>query len=169
MPNESQLQAVRRSPTIESEARLTSESAQKLDAFFADFSSSRLSHLLLDYDGTLAPLRIDRFKSRPWAGYVRDLLNRIQSQKKTRISIVTGRAANEIAPLLSSRLTCRSLGTPRRRAPLSRRPPPTATAPRSCPRTTGSSPRPAAERQPRRTLRSQAQRSGDALARCFYR
>ena len=35
--------------------------------------------MLLDYDGTLAPFRVDRFQALPWAG-VRDLLNQIQNQ-----------------------------------------------------------------------------------------
>jgi trehalose-phosphatase len=55
--------------------------------------------LLLDYDGTLAPFRVDRFKARPWAG-VRELLTRIQKQGRTRMVAITGRPAAEIAPLL---------------------------------------------------------------------
>ena len=55
--------------------------------------------MLLDYDGTLAPFRIDRFKAQPWAG-VRELLNRIQSQGRTHVVVVTGRPAQEILPLL---------------------------------------------------------------------
>jgi trehalose 6-phosphate synthase/trehalose 6-phosphate phosphatase len=55
--------------------------------------------LLLDYDGTLAPFRLDRFKARPWAG-VRELLSRIQKQERTRIVVITGRPAGEIAPML---------------------------------------------------------------------
>ena len=55
---------------------------------------------MLDYDGTLAPFRVDRFKAQPWAG-VRGLLNSIQSQGKTRMVFVTGRPAGEIVPLLA--------------------------------------------------------------------
>ncbi len=55
---------------------------------------------MLDYDGTLAPFRVDRFKARPWAG-VRALLNAIQNRNKTRIVLITGRPAGEIAPLLA--------------------------------------------------------------------
>jgi len=54
---------------------------------------------MLDYDGTLAPFRIDRYKARPWAG-VRELLSGIQAQRRTRIVVITGRPAEEIAPLL---------------------------------------------------------------------
>jgi len=56
--------------------------------------------LLLDFDGTLAPFRVDRFKARPWAG-VRELLARIQEQGRTRLAVITGRPAVEIAPLLA--------------------------------------------------------------------
>ncbi len=55
---------------------------------------------MLDYDGTLASFRVDRFTARPWAG-VRELLNLIQSQKKTRLVVVTGRPPREIQPLLA--------------------------------------------------------------------
>jgi trehalose 6-phosphate phosphatase len=78
---------------------LTSEAADKLDRFFRAFAGAAGASLLLDYDGTLAPFRVDRFQALPWAG-VRDLLNQIQNQGCTRIVIVTGRPAAEILPLL---------------------------------------------------------------------
>jgi trehalose-phosphatase len=59
--------------------------------------------LLLDYDGTLAPFRVDRFKARPYAR-VRELLSRIQNSGRagltTRTVIISGRPAAEILPLL---------------------------------------------------------------------
>jgi trehalose 6-phosphate synthase/trehalose 6-phosphate phosphatase len=55
--------------------------------------------LLLDYDGTLAPFRVNRFTARPWAG-VRELLERIQRQGLTRMAVISGRPAAEIAPLM---------------------------------------------------------------------
>jgi trehalose 6-phosphate phosphatase len=73
--------------------------AEKLRKFFSGFASAAHSLLLLDYDGTLAPFRIDRFKARPWSG-VRESLNRIQDQRKTRIVLISGRPAGEIVPLL---------------------------------------------------------------------
>ena len=81
------------------ETHLNGETIQKLDQFFGAFARGAKPLLLLDYDGTLAPFRIDRFKAQPWAG-VRKLLHRIQKQGKTRIVVVTGRPAAEIAPLL---------------------------------------------------------------------
>jgi trehalose 6-phosphate phosphatase len=78
---------------------LTSEAAEKLDQFFRAFTGAARASLLLDYDGTLAPFRVDRFQAVPWAG-VRELLNQIQVQGFTRIVVVTGRPAAEILPLL---------------------------------------------------------------------
>jgi trehalose 6-phosphate phosphatase len=78
---------------------LNGETAEKLDQFFGTFSGALHALLLLDYDGTLAPFRIDRFRARPWAG-IHELLTNIQNQGRTRIVVVTGRPAGEIAPLL---------------------------------------------------------------------
>jgi trehalose-phosphatase len=78
---------------------LTSEAAERLDSFFGRFAAPVRSVLLLDYDGTLAPFRVDRFKARPWAG-VRELLAEIQRQQRTRMTVITGRPAAEIAPML---------------------------------------------------------------------
>ena len=72
-----------------------------LNEFFNTFSQVTNALLLLDYDGTLAPFRVDRFKARPFTG-VRELLNRIQEHRRiaTRIVFITGRPASEIEPLL---------------------------------------------------------------------
>ncbi|MGA2049450.1 MAG: trehalose-phosphatase [Terracidiphilus sp.] len=78
---------------------MTPEALQRLDAFFETLGNGTKPLLLLDYDGTLAPFRLNRFEARPWAG-VRELLTRIQRQGRTRMAIVTGRPAIEIAPLL---------------------------------------------------------------------
>jgi trehalose 6-phosphate synthase/trehalose 6-phosphate phosphatase len=78
---------------------LRPEAAEKLDTFFRTFVNGATPLLLLDYDGTLAPFRVNRFEARPWAG-ARALLERIQRQGKTRMVVITGRPAGEIAPLL---------------------------------------------------------------------
>ena len=78
---------------------MTHETAEKLDEFFRRFAGGAKPVLLLDYDGTLAPFRVDRFKARPWAG-VRELLARIERQGRTRMAVITGRPAQEIAPML---------------------------------------------------------------------
>jgi trehalose-phosphatase len=84
----------------ESEPGLREETADKLEHFFRAFAGAPSPVLLLDYDGTLAPFRLDRFQAHPWAG-MPELLRRIQQQGRTRISMITGRPAAEIAPLLS--------------------------------------------------------------------
>ena len=83
----------------ESEHQLTSAAADRLDEFFRAFKGTARPCLMLDYDGTLAPFRVDRFRAWPWAG-VRELLAQIQNQGRTRIVVVTGRPAEEIPPLL---------------------------------------------------------------------
>ena len=71
----------------------------RLDEFFGGFGGRGHPLLLLDYDGTLAGFRVDRFTARPWAG-VRELLVGIQRQGRTRMVVITGRPAGEIAPML---------------------------------------------------------------------
>lgn len=78
---------------------MTPEAAQKLQNFFGAFEKSQIPLLLLDYDGTLAPFRVNRFTATPWAG-VRPLLQQIQNHAHTRMAVVTGRPAAEIALLL---------------------------------------------------------------------
>lgn len=78
---------------------MSQETEGKLEEFFRAFAGTRKALLLLDYDGTLAPFRVDRFQAGPWAG-VQEILKRIQKQGCTRMTVVTGRPASEIAPLL---------------------------------------------------------------------
>lgn len=79
---------------------MNSEAAKKLNLFFDGFAGHARPLLLLDYDGTLSPFRVDRFQARPWAG-VRELLTAIQRQGRTRMTVITGRPAAEIAPMLA--------------------------------------------------------------------
>ncbi len=76
------------------------KAAKKLEEFFRALADAPKALLLLDYDGTLADFRVDRFRARPWAG-VRDLLRLIQDQKKTRVAVITGRPAAEIPEMLA--------------------------------------------------------------------
>jgi trehalose 6-phosphate phosphatase len=78
---------------------LDPESAKKLDVFFRTFAGSAHPVLLLDYDGTLSAFRVNRFEARPFAG-VRELLERIQREGRTRMAVITGRPAEEIGPML---------------------------------------------------------------------
>jgi len=72
---------------------------ETIESFFGAFDRSAQPLLLLDYDGTLADFRVDRFKARPWAG-VPEQLNSIQSRTKTRLAVITGRPPEEIPKLL---------------------------------------------------------------------
>ena len=82
---------------------MTPEAADRLDQFFRGFAQGAKPVLLLDFDGTLAPFRVDRFTARPWAG-VRELLAGIQhlgaSGSALRMVVITGRPAGEIGPML---------------------------------------------------------------------
>ena len=71
-----------------------------LDQFFKAVSSSQSPVLLLDYDGTLAPFTTERNKAFPYPG-VSDLLALIQSDTKTRLVIISGRAIDDVLPLLN--------------------------------------------------------------------
>lgn len=79
---------------------LKAEAIETVRNFFATFSSGARPLLLLDYDGTLAPFQVDRFQAHPWPG-LRELLQRIQQQGRTQMIVITGRPAEEIAPLLA--------------------------------------------------------------------
>jgi trehalose 6-phosphate phosphatase len=87
----------------ENEDALLSPQA-KLDDFFQSVAAAKKSALLLDFDGTLAPFRIDPAKVRPWAGVV-SLLEAIQQTNRTRIAIVTGRPAANVASQLHMKKT----------------------------------------------------------------
>ena len=73
--------------------------AEQLENFFSSLRSAQAPLLLLDYDGTLADFRVDRFTARPWSG-VRELLTQIQNDGRTQIRVITGRPAIEINQLL---------------------------------------------------------------------
>lgn len=72
--------------------------------FLRSLASARQSALLLDYDGTLAPFRVDPSKVRPWGGVV-NLLEAIQRSERTRLAIITGRPARDVAMQLGLRHT----------------------------------------------------------------
>ena len=78
---------------------MESREAEKLQHFFCSVASAKTPLLLLDYDGTLADFRINRFDARPWAG-VRELLAEIQKDSRTELRVITGRPAAEINPML---------------------------------------------------------------------
>ncbi len=91
------------SPAIQSDS-VADRSLSHLESFFQSLAAAGASALLLDFDGTLAPMRVDPAKVRPWAGVV-SLLNEIQESGHTRIVIITGRPANAVASQLGLRNT----------------------------------------------------------------
>jgi trehalose 6-phosphate phosphatase len=83
----------------ESERGLRDEAQEKVEGFFRSVTEAARPLLLLDYDGTLAPFRVNRFEARPWSG-VWEALQKIQENGRTRMVVITGRPAREIEPLL---------------------------------------------------------------------
>jgi len=75
---------------------------QSLVAFLASLEAAPEALLMLDYDGTLAPFRVDPAQARPYPGIVQTL-DAIMEEGSTRVVVVTGRRAAEIPPLLGTR------------------------------------------------------------------
>ena len=71
-----------------------------LDSFFKKLTNAEQRLLLLDYDGTLAPFRIERDKAFPYPEVTELLKDMIQTQT-IRIVIITGRSIKDIIPLLN--------------------------------------------------------------------
>ena len=69
------------------------------DNFFELLGRGSQPVLMLDYDGTLAPFRIEREQAMPYPG-VRDVLRRLIVRARTRLVIITGRPVDNIIPLL---------------------------------------------------------------------
>jgi trehalose-phosphatase len=62
--------------------------------------TARRRLLLLDFDGTLSPLVVDRSRAQPLASVV-ELLDRIAANGTTRVAIVSGRPVEELQKLVS--------------------------------------------------------------------
>jgi len=77
----------------------SSEFNREVEAFFDRLRSAPACSLLLDYDGTLAPFHVDPARARPYPG-VREALNTILEQDRTRLVIVSGRWTRDLRPLL---------------------------------------------------------------------
>ncbi len=78
-------------------------------AFWNRLQAAPRRVLLLDYDGTLAPLRIDRARARPVPGVV-PTIRRILALQAAEVIVVSGRPCDEVATLLG-RLDVEILGT----------------------------------------------------------
>jgi len=71
----------------------------RLDTFFEKLRQAPKRALLLDYDGTLAPFRVERDEAMLYPG-VRELLNTLIASKQLRVVIISGRAIRDLIPLL---------------------------------------------------------------------
>jgi len=70
-----------------------------LDGFFARQASAERRVLMLDYDGTLAPFRVDRARAIPYPG-VREAIDAILASERTDLIVISGRAIDDLLPLL---------------------------------------------------------------------
>jgi trehalose-phosphatase len=70
-----------------------------LNAFFDRLAAARRRVLMLDYDGTLAPFRVRPEQALPYEGVV-EALGGLIAQQGTRVVIVSGRRASDVAALL---------------------------------------------------------------------
>ena len=70
-----------------------------VDAFFESVAQAPRSALMLDYDGTLAPFRVERDRAVPYPEVIA-VLQAIVSAGRTRLFIVTGRKTDDIISLL---------------------------------------------------------------------
>ena len=71
-----------------------------IDNFWIKLATAKSSVLLLDYDGTLAPFCVERDQAFPYSG-IRELLEQIRAATDTRLVIVSGRAIDDLLPLLA--------------------------------------------------------------------
>ena len=71
-----------------------------LSGFFARVGKARRRALLLDYDGTLAPLSADRAHAVPYPGIRAALVTISLARKPTAIWIVSGRVVSDLARLV---------------------------------------------------------------------
>lgn len=77
----------------------TLNSSIDVPLFFRRLREATQNALLLDYDGTLAPFRVDRGRAFPYAG-VREILEKLVGVSRLRVVIVSGRWIKDLKPLL---------------------------------------------------------------------
>lgn len=78
----------------------TEPTSLDLELFFRQVRAAPKRALLLDYDGTLAPFRVERDAAVPYPG-VRDQLNTILAAGHTRMVIISGRAVHDVWRLIN--------------------------------------------------------------------
>ena len=70
-----------------------------LAPFLAALTTAPARVLLLDYDGTLAPFRVERDQATPYPG-VREAVQALIGSGRTRVVVVSGRTLEALRPLL---------------------------------------------------------------------
>jgi trehalose-phosphatase len=70
-----------------------------MQAFYDQLATAQQRVLMLDYDGTLAPFKVRPEEAVPYPG-VSETLSALVEQDNTRVVIVSGRGASEVAGLL---------------------------------------------------------------------
>lgn len=71
----------------------------KLDSFFSSLSDATNRVLMLDYDGTLAPFRVERTQALPYPG-LREILTSLIERRRTRVIVISGRRVPEVVSLI---------------------------------------------------------------------
>jgi len=80
------------------------KSGFNLETFFLALAAANNKALLLDYDGTLAPFKIDRAQAYPYPG-INDILDKIIEVGNCRLAIISGRPVKEVTSLLKLKRT----------------------------------------------------------------
>ncbi|MGB9234785.1 MAG: trehalose-phosphatase [Terriglobales bacterium] len=75
------------------------ETRRRLDRFLETVEHASRRLLMLDYDGTIAPLQKERDQVYPYPG-IAAVIPEIMKHGRTRVAIVTGRDVNELIPRL---------------------------------------------------------------------
>ncbi len=79
---------------------LRPEVKSQLEPFLDNVARASEALMLLDYDGTLAPFKLQRNQAYPYPGVV-ILLQQIVRSCRTRLVVISGREAAEVSPLLN--------------------------------------------------------------------
>jgi len=79
---------------------LRPEAKSQLTPFLETLAQAPEAVLLLDYDGTVAPFRVERDQAYPYPG-VALLLQEIVRNGRTRVVVISGRDASDVLPLLN--------------------------------------------------------------------
>ena len=70
--------------------------AERVDEFLEALPAAPGRVLLLDYDGTLAPFRVERDRATPYEG-VRETVRELAHSGRTRVVVISGYAIPQVA------------------------------------------------------------------------